>query len=1202
VIGDRAYIATPQNSGRWFTNLRLFDVSDPTAPLEIATTEPGSSQIFKAPPAFWLGLPVDVTSEEQSALTGGNVVAVATNPLTYPYHASNVRLYDVTDDHLWRWIGAVSLGREPTDGMIRRIRLKGPTLYAVTAGIGKGIQVVDLAMATDIFDTATAGGEQSQGFWEMQGQLNSTTGFAQEAIVQMIHVPTGTGDNSQLWDLAVTDLSIFGMTQTSLIATGRSPLVIASQTEGLIYNGPITDGEGGEPLTSWGFGVAAGTVAGVPIAVVSAIGGAGPTSGTHVLAVVDLTNPFAPRALAVLPLPGSASAVQDVVLRDTTVFIGTNNGTLVITVVDPDYPQLIGTIPSISGRLAFSSEGLIYGTYRGLTQTTHAQGGLQTAALDTVVTVSVDPDYLLLNESGLSVDDLPLRLRVIPSADGVISERVIVRNEVGATLFSADVKPAADATVVYPRGQTHTAQPQHIVFEVRNADGQRSNPVTGQSMPRVLGPEVHSVTPRRVATSTTPRLIEIRGLRFTSFSRVTMIDLDGEEIELETQYRSSTRLDAIVPATVLGIIGDRSIRVRSGAFQTEAQSFKIVAPSNAVTPQVVLATPEQVFAGSEGEWVTINGSGFVDGDTVARVDLALGNLPTEVLSPSQLRTLVPPAFLLRPGTIWLQAVSSREPDLASDEVPVQVLGVVVSEPAPPIADRIVEDHISLMSGLSEAVRPLTIRGANFEPDAQVFTSIDYGPFEALATNVTSANEVRASLPRDLWRERYLEVSGEITRQSGTQATVKFVRKLKPSISIRTSSGPAGIVLPSLFHDGSVYLLDPNTGQHIGTTFKRSPDGFQLEVVDPSQPDLSDVSKAYVRLESKTSSGAVLDKIDYLEMEKFSGGTTFSKSQGEQIVAVTDAVDDGRIQATGTPRFGGEPDGSRKDPTIEVRLRGQLEVTYRNLVKNVAIGPVSLPVAPAPKRLEVRAYKVTTGPSGQSAWSDADILAFFEPSPVGSTSGPTAADIFAAAGIELSLASPVVHSILAPQGSSWHTPVPPGPCVFAPSGPRVTICPITGDYLDIIGQRQAADLTNNVVSVFFVDFIAGIDASGNRVRARTWGQAITDVGTFTTGGGPAPLSATGAAFIGRDTFDPRVKTNVPSNAKTVAHEIAHILMGIDPTQMLAGSFHEPVQVNILRSDNEDVLTLLKKRFDAKQRATMHSGKQQGSNTLRSRFIK
>jgi hypothetical protein len=46
---------------------------------------------------------------------------------------TNVRLYDVSDDQTWRWIGAVTLGTSPVDGQIQRIVLRGELLYAVTS-------------------------------------------------------------------------------------------------------------------------------------------------------------------------------------------------------------------------------------------------------------------------------------------------------------------------------------------------------------------------------------------------------------------------------------------------------------------------------------------------------------------------------------------------------------------------------------------------------------------------------------------------------------------------------------------------------------------------------------------------------------------------------------------------------------------------------------------------------------------------------------------------------------------------------------------------------------------------------------------------------------------------------------------------------------------------------------------------------------
>ncbi len=463
VIGDRAYVATPQAIGRYFTNLRLFDISDPTSPQEISNDAPSASQVFKAPPAWWLGMPVDVASDQESPLTGGPVVAVAVTPLAYPYHTSNVRLYDVSNDGQWHWIGAVSLGREPSDGMIRRIQMKGSMLYAATAGVGKGIQFVDLGAVQGAFDNALAAGEQSADYWHMLGQLNSTEGFAQEAIVQTIPVNTGSGDNSQLWDLAVTDLPFNGLT-TAVVATGRSPLVIATQTDGLLYNGPINDGQGGAPLTSWGYGVAAGTVAGVPIAVVAALGAGGPSSSASVLAVVDLSNPLAPRALKVIDLPGSAAAVQDVVLQDTTVYIGTNAGTYVVTIADPENPELIGTIPGISGRLAFGQGDLLFGTYRGLTQTTHEDGGLRTATLGaTALVQQLRPSTVVLDLNGKTAEPLTAKVRVIPAGLSIQTAEVELRSAAAVVLRTpVSLDAAGRGEYQYPIGLLLSGGPKFL--------------------------------------------------------------------------------------------------------------------------------------------------------------------------------------------------------------------------------------------------------------------------------------------------------------------------------------------------------------------------------------------------------------------------------------------------------------------------------------------------------------------------------------------------------------------------------------------------------------------------------------------------------------------------------------------------------------------------------------------------------------------
>jgi len=209
--------------------------------------------------------------------------------------------------------------------------------------------------------------------------------------------------------------------------------------------------------------------------VVAAIGGAGPASGTHVLAIVDLTNPFAPRALSILPLPGTASGVHDVVLRDTTVFVGTNAGTLVVSVADPAQPRLIGIIAEVSGRLAFVGDHLLLGSVRQLAATTHASGGLRNAALrrflyiptvPSVLTRRVeadpDPDPDPASPSVQRVErleDTQVRVLFFPPDDQIIESTIqIVQDNEPLTAPTPVTMAKGIGRLTLPRGTTHAAQ------------------------------------------------------------------------------------------------------------------------------------------------------------------------------------------------------------------------------------------------------------------------------------------------------------------------------------------------------------------------------------------------------------------------------------------------------------------------------------------------------------------------------------------------------------------------------------------------------------------------------------------------------------------------------------------------------------------------------------------------------------------------
>ena len=192
VFDNRGYVATPQASGFGSTHLRIFDVSDPPTPTEVPQESP----------RWYGGTPVALVGDLQSPLTDEPILALGTARTQIPWGPSNLLLFNVATD-VPQWIGAVSVGTSPTDGILQQVVLKGERAYVATAAIGKGIQVIDLVTARDLM-TAELGGtfEGNPAYWTFLGKLNTEgSGFGQGAIIQTVFVDTGTQQNSQLYAL-----------------------------------------------------------------------------------------------------------------------------------------------------------------------------------------------------------------------------------------------------------------------------------------------------------------------------------------------------------------------------------------------------------------------------------------------------------------------------------------------------------------------------------------------------------------------------------------------------------------------------------------------------------------------------------------------------------------------------------------------------------------------------------------------------------------------------------------------------------------------------------------------------------------------------------------------------------------------------------------------------------------------------------------
>jgi hypothetical protein len=443
IVGDRAYVA--QNEGPR-TRVRLFDVSDPVQPVEIVGPDNPSYALHRPPPVQLIGTPADLAAEDDSPVTGGRLLAVATNPFSSPYHPANIRLYDVADDQTWHWIGAVTLGKEPQDGLIKRLVLRGTRLYALVAGQGKGLQVIDLPAARDLF-TAKTGGEEGFAFYDLQQSIGlQGRGFGESSIVQTVFLETGAGLNSLMHDLAVLDLTVDGITQPIVPVTGRNPIAIVNpQTGQVLYNGALRNAAG-TPVASWGYAIEAGFLNGTPVALVAAVPPGGVAS-SHVFVVVDLTNPADPRALGTLTLPGIAQSVHDIVLKGTTAYVGTEAGTYLVSLEDLGAPQLISTITAVGGRLGFA-DNVLFGSAKSNTVLQHALGGIRSSALERFLSLQAGQMTVPFDENNKTMTDVDVAYRVIGSAEPAQTIRVqVLRGDIAAQQLDAPFDGVQGETV-----------------------------------------------------------------------------------------------------------------------------------------------------------------------------------------------------------------------------------------------------------------------------------------------------------------------------------------------------------------------------------------------------------------------------------------------------------------------------------------------------------------------------------------------------------------------------------------------------------------------------------------------------------------------------------------------------------------------------------------------------------------------------------
>jgi hypothetical protein len=206
----------------------------------------------------------------------------------------------------------------------------------------------------------------------------------------------------------------------------------------------------------------------------------------------------------------------------------------------------------------------------------------------------------------------------------------VSQNQLAASISAADVATAGTAAVTVftaaPGGGTSNA----VTFTI-SATG---NPV----------PTIASIAPSSALAGGSQLALTVNGTGFVSGQSV--VRWNGAD--RATTFVSSNQLTATIPAADIASAGTVSVTVFTpspGGGTSNAQTFMITNPAPATTS----ISPTAVMAGSGALTLTVNGTGFMPGQSVVRWNGA--NRMTTFVSPTQLQADITAADVAAGGTV-----------------------------------------------------------------------------------------------------------------------------------------------------------------------------------------------------------------------------------------------------------------------------------------------------------------------------------------------------------------------------------------------------------------------------------------------------------------------------------------------------------------------------------------------------------------------
>ena len=269
-------------------------------------------------------------------------------------------------------------------------------------------------------------------------------------------------------------------------------------------------------------------------------------------------------------------------------------------------------------------------------------------------------------------------------------------------------------------------------------------------------PTITTLSPVSVIQGGPSFVLTVNG---TGFLQGAQVQWNGAS--LPTTFVSATQLTAPIPAGLTGGPGAITVQVNFGGASSNGATFTINGP-----PAITSLSPSSAAAGGAAFTLTVNGTGFATGNTIAWNG---ASLTTKFVSPTQLTASVTAALIASPGnatiTVTVGAVTT---------------GATVLPINPPPA--IVSLDPATVTG-SGAPFTLTVTGTAFVDGTTVAWN-----GTALTTTFVSPTQLSASVPANMAAGTGNASITAVNPGPVTSATVKLpITAAKPAVT------PGGVV-------------------------------------------------------------------------------------------------------------------------------------------------------------------------------------------------------------------------------------------------------------------------------------------------------------------------------------------------------------------------------------------------------------------------